>query len=394
MKRWQQEKTDKLAKNEKMRRSRGRSSDKGKKLLSDEFTLDESAWDDYIAKGYFAGRVVEVHKRYAFVSPEATPGDITTSDVWLASVARKHLLAQQQERNFCCVGDRVLCLPEKFTAAGQDEDLPTCVVSFRAPRRTKIVRLDPINQDREHVLAANMDQLVVVASYVFPKVKWGLIDRFLLLAEEQRLPAIIILNKKDLLASQTEAMQQQCREYLALYKKLGYTIVSVQALDPDPEDLATLTKLFVGKISLLAGHSGVGKSSLINLRKPEIIQAVEQDEILRKGRHTTSFASLLSIEGGGYVIDSPGIRSFMLRTRTPIDLTWCFPEMRPLLNKCQYRECQHLGEPNCAIKDGVSKGDISPLRYKSYVALLTGAESREGRVRDLQDPDSNTPKER
>jgi ribosome biogenesis GTPase len=385
MKRWNQDKYDKLAKSEKMRRSRGRYFDKGKKVLADEFTLEESAWPEHLAKGYFAARVMEVHKRYVFVSPEPALGQIATNEVWLASIARKHLLARQEERNFCCVGDRVLCLPEKFTAAGQDEDLPTCVVGFRAPRHSKIMRLDPLNQDREHVLAANMDQLVIVASYVYPKVKWGLIDRFLLLAEEQQLPAIIILNKRDLLAKQSVAMQKQCAEYFELYKKLGYTIVSVQALDPEPEDLATLSKLFVGKISLLAGHSGVGKSSLINLRKPDIIQAVEDEEILRKGRHTTSFASLLSIEEGGYVIDSPGIRSFLLRTRSPIDLTWCFPEMRPLLNKCQFRECQHLGEPKCAIKDGVERGEISPLRYKSYVALLTGAESREGRVRDLED---------
>jgi ribosome biogenesis GTPase / thiamine phosphate phosphatase len=382
MSRWRNEKFDKMAKTEKMRKVRGRSTDKSKPTLEEEFTLDEAQWGPYLEKGYFAARVVEVHKRYVFVSPEPRLMEIATNDVWLATIARKFLLARQQERNFCCVGDRVLCIPEKITASGQDKDLPSSTVAFRAPRTSKISRLDPLNQDREHVLASNMDQLVIVASYVYPKVKWGLIDRFLVLAEEQHLPAVIVLNKKDLLSSQSEALQKECAEYFALYKQLGYDIVSVQALDPNAEDLATIANLFVGKISLLSGHSGVGKSSLINLRKPEIEQAVEQEEILRKGRHTTSFASLLRLEGGGFVIDSPGIRSFLLRQRTSIELTWSFREMRPFLNKCQFRECQHLGEPACAIKEAVSNGTISQLRYKSYVALLTGAESREGRIRE------------
>lgn len=376
------DKYEKFEKKEKIRRNRGRSSDAGKKQLSDEFTLDEDKWPPYLEKGYFAGRVMEVHKRYVFVSPEPTSGEIATNDVWLASVARKHLLAQQQERNFCCVGDKVLCIPEKFTAIGQDEDLPSCIVAFRAPRTSKVARLDPLNQDREHVLAANMNQLVIVASYVYPKVKWGLIDRYLVLAEEQELPASIVLNKKDLLTQQSPALQKQCDEYLDLYQRLGYPVISVSALNPDADDRAALAKLFGGKISLLSGHSGVGKSSLINLHAPEIIQAVEDEEILRKGRHTTSFASLLRLEGGGYVIDSPGIRSFLLRKRTSVDLTWCFVEMRPLLNHCKFRECQHLVEPDCAIKKAVAEGRISPLRYRSYVGLLTGAESREGRISD------------
>ncbi len=383
MSRWDRDQYDKFDKKEKIRRARGRSSDKGKTVLADEFTRDESQWAEFLAKGYFAARVMEVHKRYLFVSPEATRGAIETSDVWLASVARKHLQAQQEERNFCCVGDRVLCLPEKITAAGQDADLPSCIVAHRAPRSAQISRLDPLNQDREHVLAANMDQLVIVASYIYPRVKWGLIDRYLVLAEEQHLPVVIILNKRDLLASQSAAFQAQCEEYISLYRKIGYSIYSVQAVDSSPTDLAIISDLFVGKISLLSGHSGVGKSSLINLRQPDIEQAVEQEEILRKGRHTTSFASLLRLSGGGYVIDSPGIRSFLLRKRSPIDLTWCFPEMRRFLNCCQYRECKHLEEPDCAVKQAVEAGEISTLRYKSYVGLLTGAEGREGRVRDL-----------
>jgi ribosome biogenesis GTPase len=257
-----------------------------------------------------------------------------------------------------------------------------------APRHSKIARLDPHLPGMLHVLASNMDQVMIVASYTNPTIKWGLIDRYLVLAEVERVRSIIVLNKRDLLAEESDEYRQECAEREAIYKNLGYEVLSVQAnagkASKDPA-LKRLKELLTGRVTLLSGHSGVGKSSLVNLFKPEIVQAVEPDDnIFYKGRHTTSFASFIKLgSGGGYVIDTPGIRSFTFEELGPIELTDAFVEFRPLLGKCKYRECKHLDEPDCIIKDAVEAGTISKWRYKSYLGILLGATGREGRVRDL-----------
>ncbi|MCB9229270.1 MAG: ribosome small subunit-dependent GTPase A [Deltaproteobacteria bacterium] len=384
MKHWSQDKTDRLAKREKIRKSRRSKRDLAGDLSSQNFELKESEWPcaDQGEQELFAARVVEVHKKYAFVSVEPTWGDIRTEDVWLATVARKYTQTRRQERNFITVGDRVLCRPGSQEGSQVSEDLPSAIIENRAPRISRLARLDPLTPEREHVLAVNMDQLVIVASYVFPKVKWGLIDRYLLLAEEQGLRATLILNKKDLLLDQSQQFQDECSEYTDIYRGLGYDVLSVQAHRPG-KDAGAIRKVFANQISLVAGHSGVGKSSLVNLLEPEISQDVETESILTKGRHTTTYSSFIRLGVGGYVIDTPGIRSFMLSDRSPIDLNWAFVEMRPFQGLCKFRECRHIDEPGCEVIKAVQEGRISRQRYKSYLTILTGASGREGRIRDL-----------
>ena len=377
---WKYKKLDKISKREKIKKAQKlKASDKKEK--KDFSLLDQKQWDDYIKQGYFCARVVEVHKNYAFISPEPKELAIDNEDVWLATVAKKFLQNVRQERNFITVGEKVLCLQN--TQSDKSEDLPQCTIEFRAPRRSQISRLDPLLKQREHVLASNISQIIIVSSYLNPRVKWGLIDRYLVLAEHEHIKATIIFNKKDLLAeSDKESFISLCEDYEKLYKSLGYEVLSLQANKDkmDKKSEKALKNLFKNHITLLSGHSGVGKSSITNLLKPDIIQEVEKDEILTKGRHTTSYASLLKIAKSSYIIDTPGIRSFVLKDTDALTLTWGFVEMRPYLNKCQFRECTHHNEPKCAVKDAVEEGSISKMRYQSYLGLLLGNTGREGKA--------------
>ncbi len=354
--------------------------------LDKEFTVVESKWMDKFPDG-FAARVVEVHKRFAFISPEQEQGQIKTRDVWLATIARKFLQAKREERNFVVVGDRVLCTKTSEDNAGLVTDLPQCVVQHLAPRNTLIKRLDPHRRELEHVLASNVDQLLIVASYAGPTVKWGLIDRYLVLAELQGVRPIIVLNKKDLLATEKKEFQDDCLANVNIYKGLGYQVISVQANSANAKkniDFQELKMTLKGKVTMLSGHSGVGKSSLVNLFEPELVQAVEKNEAISyKGRHTTSYASFIKLGTGGYVIDTPGIRSFVLQDLSFRELSSGFVEFMEWTSKCKYEDCRHIDEPECAIQGARAEGKIAERRYQSYRGILLGTTGREGRVRDI-----------
>ena len=346
----------------------------------DPFILEKSKWD--LSGDTFIARVVEVQKRYAFISPEPHLGQIATKDVWLATVARRHLTAQKKERNLICVGDRVLCRPSEEKDGVVQTDLPCCVILNRDERSMKVSRRDPLKPEIEHVLASNIDQLVIVASYLKPLVKFGLIDRYLLIAEEQNLPATIVLNKVDLLKEAKEPFREKCSEMVALYRSLGYTVIETSTTDSPHDTLGSLRQILSGRISIVSGHSGVGKSSLVNLFSPEIVQEVEEnDDIFYKGRHTTTYASFIKLKslGSAYVIDTPGIRSFTLGEKSAIELSSGFREFIPHLGSCKYRECRHIDEPGCKILELVESGEIHPSRYRSYCGLLLGDSGREGR---------------
>jgi len=370
-------------------RSRSSKSKDSKTDLKDTFIIEETTWPGK-SEG-FAARVVEVHKRYCFVSREDELGKVNTKDVWLGRVARRYLTAQRTERNFVSVGDRVFCLPAQEDTVESTDDLPQCVVEFRAPRSSKISRIDPLLADREHVLASNVDQLLIVSSFLSPRVKWGLIDRYLVLAESQRIEPIIILNKRDLL--EEKALDQPefvatCKDRLGYYRRLGYKVFVLEAICDDAGDeveFGKLANLLKDKISIFSGHSGVGKSSIVNLFDSEIVQEVEPDsDIFYKGRHTTSYASFIKLGTGGYVIDTPGIRSFMIHQESAIELSYGFIDIRRFSSKCKFRECRHVDEPGCEVIVAVEQDEIAEWRYKNYVGILEGTTGREGRVRDIE----------
>ncbi len=385
MAKWNRRDDDNSAKYSKIRK-RGKNTSRSADLLED-FEKPESKWVTGGEGGAFAARVVEVHKKYAFVSAEPERGNVDTRDVWLATIARKLLTAERVERNFVAVGDRVLCVPAKEREVVLSTDLPQCVMQSLAPRTAKLARLDPHKPGLMHVLAANMDQLMIVSSYLSPTVKWGLIDRYLVLAESEEIPTIIVLNKSDLL-KEDPAFEAECAAMVDVYRGLGYQVFSVQANAEgavNRPEFQALKECLTGKVTLLSGHSGVGKSSVVNLYKPEIVQTVEPNsDIFYKGRHTTSFASFIRLgKDIGYAIDTPGIRSFTFEEKGPIELSHCFVEMRPYLGLCKFRECRHMDEPGCVVRDAVEAGKITRWRYRSYLGILLGATGREGRVRDL-----------
>ncbi|WP_397601205.1 ribosome small subunit-dependent GTPase A [Silvanigrella sp.] len=343
--------------------------------------------DELYKKGLRRGRVIEVQKRNVFIAEENEEGLPERENLWLCSVAKRHFQRAHKERNFVVVGDRILFEPNaelKFDAEGQpiDTDLPHGVVQHSFLRTSKISRKDPMHPEWEHVMLANIDLVAIVASVLNPEVRWGLIDRFLVQAEIEKIPAVIILNKVDLLENEKLASKDFLETYkkrIAIYKSIGYEIVEICALKPkkNMDNVKYLRKLFKGKLIGFAGHSGVGKSSLLNLMKPEFEQIVDENpDIFYKGRHTTTYNSLLQLDIGAYAIDTPGIRSFDIHNYDPITLSYCFPEFRPF--KCKYRECAHDHEPLCGIKQAVADGKISKERYRSYMGILKGVSFREG----------------
>jgi ribosome biogenesis GTPase len=231
-------------------------------------------------------------------------------------------------------------------------------------------------------MLANIDLLVIVASVFHPEVRWGLIDRFLIQAELEGLPAAIVLNKVDLLENPKLATEEFLRRYkrrVEIYKSIGYDVFEICALKPrkTQSEVKRLRETFKAKLIGFAGHSGVGKSSLLNLMKPEFEQIVDDNpDIFYKGRHTTTYNSLLQLGIGAYAIDTPGVRSFSVEGFDSITLTQCFPEFRGI--SCYYRECTHDHEPKCGIKDAVAEGRISQERYRSFMGVLKGISFREG----------------
>jgi ribosome biogenesis GTPase / thiamine phosphate phosphatase len=357
--------------------------------LDSHFTKEqnETLLERMSSEKLMRGRVIEVHKRNIFVAEEPEGKALDTGLLWLCSVAKRHFQRSHKERNFVVVGDRVLFQADEnveFDANNEPvgSDLPAGVIQHAFERHSQVARQDPLNPEWQHVMLANIDLVCITASVLNPEVRWGLIDRFLVQIEEQKVPVVIVLNKIDLLETDSQATEnflQQYKKRLNIYREIGYEVLEICALKPKrtPDAVKRLKELVKGKLVGLCGHSGVGKSSLVNLFRPEFEQIVDENpDIFYKGRHTTTYNSLLKLGSGGYAIDTPGIRSLGLQLFEPIFLSSCFPEFRPF--KCKYRECSHTSEPECGILKALQEGKISAERYRSYLGLLKGKSFREG----------------
>ncbi len=231
-----------------------------------------------------------------------------------------------------------------------------------------IVRLDPRPQGLyQQILLANADQAVFVFACAKPDPRMKMLDRFLVIAEKQEIPVVIVANKVDLVG------QAKAEDMFGLYAKLGYPVLYTSA----KEKLAieALRAQLTGVVSALAGPSGAGKSSLLNAMQPGLGLAVSEiSSAMGKGKHTTVVREMFPLAGGGYVADTPGWKSLALWDTTPEEVDGYFPELRELVARCQFSDCTHTHEPNCAVLDALEAGDVHPDRYESYLRLRAGEE--------------------
>jgi ribosome biogenesis GTPase len=233
-------------------------------------------------------------------------------------------------------------------------------------RQRAIVRLDPRPQGvYQQVLLANPDQAVFVFACAQPNPKLRMLDRFLVIAEKQRVPAIIVANKTDLVTKP--------EEIFGFYEPLGYPVIYTSAISGEGVD--ELKKGLAGKISAMAGPSGAGKSSLLNNIQPGLALTVNGiSAASNKGKHTTVVRQLFELEGGGYLADTPGWKSLALWDTEPEEIDAYFPELAPLVAECQFSDCSHQHEPGCAVLAALKAGKIHPERYESYLRLRAGQE--------------------
>jgi ribosome biogenesis GTPase / thiamine phosphate phosphatase len=229
-----------------------------------------------------------------------------------------------------------------------------------------INRQSPKSKYQHHIIAANLDQSLMVATLRDPKTSQGFIDRFLVASEMYHVPPVIIFNKGDIYKKKE---QEKFAEWKQMYEQVGYRILLTSVKENTGID--EVKELLKNKITLISGHSGVGKSSLLNALIPDLnIKTQDVSDWSGKGMHTTTFAEMFDIPGGGKIIDTPGMREFGLVDISKQELSHYFPEMRDRLNGCQFNNCLHINEPGCAIKEAVAEGEITEDRYVSYYNIL------------------------
>lgn len=285
---------------------------------------------------------------------------------WTARLRGKFKVKDLKVTNPLAVGDWVKL--ETLEEAGGEEQ---AVITDIEPRQNYLIRRSIRNKHQAHILAANLDQAVLIATLAQPRTSLGFIDRFLVSAEAYRIPAAIVFNKKDLLKEKGEAY---LKELVALYEPLGYQCIAISAREQ--EGLDTFSQLLEGKLSLLSGHSGVGKSTLLNAISPEANQkTAEISAFANKGTHTTTFAEMFRVADNTWVIDTPGIKELGLADMEDDPLDHYFPEMRAYMNECRFNNCTHTHEPGCAVMDAVEEGSIAPSRYDSYLSMLSEEET-------------------
>lgn len=290
----------------------------------------------------------------------------TEGRMWQGRIKGKMKIDEQiRSTNPIAVGDRVLF-------AVEDETANTAMINKVVPRKNYIVRVSPHNRHQKHIVAANLDIALVIATIASPRTSLGFIDRFLITAEAYHIPAMVVVNKTDLL---DEAGKQQLEDWKAQYEAIGYPVLALSALQP--ETIKELEQQLNGKTTLFSGHSGVGKSTLINRLMPDLeLRTMEVSDWSGKGQHTTTFAEMFDLPRGGRIIDTPGVKEFGLIDMEREELAHYFPEMRALMDRCRFNNCLHLNEPGCAVKDALQEGGISRERYISYLSILDSIEKK------------------
>lgn len=261
--------------------------------------------------------------------------------------------------NPIAVGDEVIFEME-------DEVENRTIITELLPRKNYVNRISPANRRQHHIIACNLDQSLLIATIKEPRTSVGFIDRFLVTCEAFHIPAIILFNKADLHGEEEQLIYEDRR---LMYEQVGYKVLLTSV--EEKTGLEALKDELHHKTTLISGHSGVGKSSLINaILEGANIRTTEVSEWSGKGMHTTTFAEMYDLPNEGRIIDTPGMREFAIADITKDELSHYFPEMKKRLNDCQFNNCMHLNEPGCAIKQAVVDGEIHEERYISYCTIL------------------------
>jgi ribosome biogenesis GTPase len=304
------------------------------------------------------------------MKPATIPGCVTRlqSGFYTVDTAQGELMCQLRGRlkrgtsggDFLAIGDRVE-VSQQSTGKGMIEDV--------MPRQRALVRLAPTARgEYQQVLLANTDQVAMVFACAQPEPHLRMLDRFLVICEKQKIPPLIVANKVDLVG------MERAQAIFGMYPPLGYPVIFTSA--SSRIGLTELHEQLKGKLTGLAGPSGVGKSSLLNAIQPNLGLAVrEVNEKTDRGRHTTVVRQLFPLEvGGGYVADLPGLRTLALWDTQPEELDGYFPELRELVRDCQFNDCTHQSGPGCAVIAAVQAGTVHRERYESYLRLRFGGE--------------------
>ncbi|MFT4092086.1 MAG: ribosome small subunit-dependent GTPase A [Niabella sp.] len=248
----------------------------------------------------------------------------------------------------------------------------TAIITQILPRRNYINRQSPRVKHQQHIIAANLDQSLLAATLKDPRTSQGFIDRFLVVCEMYHVPAIIVFNKIDIYRDKEN---RKLEDLSTMYRSLGYEVHAVSV--EKNIGLDVLHQLLQNKTTLVSGHSGVGKSTLVNYLLPgQDIKTQDVSGWSGKGMHTTTFATMYDLPGTGRIIDTPGIRELAVTGLDKEELSHYFPEMRARLNNCRYNNCMHINEPGCAVKQAVIDKEIYEDRYVSYVNILDSIENK------------------
>ncbi len=276
-----------------------------------------------------------------------------------ARIKGKFKLDDITSTNPVTVGDEIEIAPE-----GSDSN--SVIITGISERRNYINRQSPSNKYQHHIIAANIDQALLICTLREPRTSQGFIDRFLVASEAYHVPAILLFNKKDLYRKKETLLYESWKE---MYEAIGYKTILMSV--EKNEGLEEVKAILHNQTTLISGHSGVGKSSFINAIIPSSgLKTQEVSGWSGKGLHTTTFAEMYDLPFGGRIIDTPGIREFGLVDISRQELSHYFPEMRPLINECQFNNCLHVNEPGCAVKSAVENETIHIDRYISYCKIL------------------------